>query len=297
MAHAKIKGLIDKFQPDHIYCQLIRTVKYVKEQTAIPKTIDYMDALSIGMERRIENSSWYLRPFLRLESNRLKKYENEVFDWFDSKIIISEQDKILIDHSKNDEIIVIPNGVDTDYFQPLFLQKEYDLVFTGNMNYPPNISSAVFLAKKILPLVHEKYPDTKLLISGIDPASQVLALQSENITVSGWIKDIRESYAKSKVFIAPMLIGTGLQNKLLEAMAMQLPCITSELANNALGAENGKNILIGNDPEEYAKHIFYLLENKEISEKIAQKGFEFINNRFRWQDSTRILNEVITGKR
>ena len=294
--HKKINDLIHEFQPDHIYCQLIRMAKYVKEEGNILKTIDYMDALSTGMERRIENSPWYLQPFLKMESKRLKKYEKEIFSWFTNKTIISEQDKILIDHPEYQKIVVIPNGVDTGFFEPMQLKKEYDLVFTGNMNYPPNINSAVFLAKKILPLVKNKYPGVKLLISGINPSSEVLALQSKNISVTGWIKDIRESYSKSKIFIAPMLIGTGLQNKLLEAMAMGLPCITSQLANNALGAMDGENILIGKNPEEYAKHIFQLLENEDLSQRIAQKGFEFINFHYRWEDSTGLLNQVITGK-
>lgn len=295
-AQHKINELVNKFKPDHIYCQLIRVTEYIKAYHDIPKTIDYMDAFSTGIERRIKNAPWYLKLFLKLESNRLKKYETAIFDHFNNKTIITTQDKTLIKHPRNNEIVVIPNGVDTDFFQPLSLKKEYDLVFTGNMNYPPNINSAEFLVKKILPLILKKYPDVTLLISGVTPSRSVLALQSKNVTVSGWIKDIRESYAKSKIFIAPMLIGTGLQNKLLEAMSMRLPCITSQLANNALDATNGENILIGNTPLEYANHIIHLLENEESRNKIAQNGYDFVRKKYNWDNSTALLKAVIIGK-
>ena len=149
------------------------------------------------------------------------------------------------------------------HFTPQEQDAEYDLLFTGNMNYPPNIDSVIFLVQKVLPLVRKERPGTSLLISGVDPSPSVrdLARVDPLVTVSGWVKDIRSSYAAARIFIAPMQIGTGLQNKLLEAMAMRMPCITSPLANNAVGAPVDDAILIGNTPEEYAAHILRLLSD------------------------------------
>ena len=100
------------------------------------------------------------------------------------------------------------------------------------------------------------------------------------MNVEGWIDDIRESYSTSKIFIAPMLIGSGMQNKLLEAMAMNMPCITSELANKALNAEINTEILVGNNDEEYAEHVFRLLENESSRNQIAEKGHKFVTDHF-----------------
>ncbi|HET6243637.1 MAG: glycosyltransferase [Bacteroidetes bacterium] len=291
----KIEELIGFHKPDHIYCQLLRVAQYVREFN-IPKTIDYMDALSIGMERRINKAPFLLKPVFKIESMRLKKYENEIFSCFDNKTIISEQDRSFISHTSNNQITVIPNGVDSDFFAPILnKEKDYDLLFTGNMNYPPNIECAEYIAREILPEVQKAIPGVRLLISGVNPSSKVLGLKSEFITVTGWVKDIRESYSRSKVFIAPMRIGTGLQNKLLEAMAMNLPCITSELANNALKAIHNTNILIGKNTASYVEHIITLLENEDLRTEFGQSGCTFVNEKYNWEASTELLDRLIQG--
>ncbi|MBK6452521.1 MAG: glycosyltransferase [Proteobacteria bacterium] len=122
----------------------------------------------------------------------------------------------------------------------------------------------------MLPLVWKKMPGAKLLVAGATPAARIQILESKNVHVSGWVEDIRESYGRARVFIAPMLISIGLQNKLLEAMAMQLPCITSELANNALGAKHDVNILVCATPQEYADAVLRLLGNPKEAERISQ---------------------------
>ncbi|MGE0560686.1 MAG: glycosyltransferase [Flavobacteriales bacterium] len=295
VAHNVINKFIDKTKPDHIYCQLIRVTEYVRKCT-IPKTLDYMDALSRGMERRIEESSFYLKPFLKIETERLKRYEHFVFNDFNNLTIISKQDKELIVNIKNDSIVVVPNGVDYSIYQHRISEKKYDLIFTGNMSYPPNVTSAIYIVKELLPIIWKTYPLVNLAIVGANPDSRVIALKSEKVTVTGWVEDISEYYASSKIFVAPMQIGTGLQNKLLEAMAMKLPCITSNLANNALGAEHNNNILIGNSPEEYAKHVLNLLENQDIYNSIAENGFNYIKQHFTWEGTTQILENLITSK-
>jgi polysaccharide biosynthesis protein PslH len=116
-------------------------------------------------------------------------------------------------------------------------------------------------------------------------------LANKNIKVSGWIDDIRDAYNEAKVFIAPLQIGTGLQNKLLEAMSMEIPCITSQLANNALGAKNGEEILIGKSPEDYAEAVFKLLKDVSLNKKIVQNGKRFVTQSFDWSAITKNLEK------
>jgi len=193
----------------------------------------------------------------------------------------------------NDSIKIIPNGVDYSHFQFKDYPKEYDLIFTGNMAYPPNVDSVVYLVNNIMPIVWKENPNIKLVIAGATPDKRVLNLKSENVVVTGWVDDISEYYSKSKVFIAPMQIGTGLQNKLLEAMAMKLPCITSQLANNALGATHNENILIGINPNDYAEHVLELLSNNTLSNTIAANGYEFVKGNYTWEGTTAILEGLI----
>lgn len=278
---------------EHIYCQLIRTTEYVKDYTDCHKTLDYMDALSQGMKRRIDKAPLYLKPFIEIEAKRLKRYEHFIFESFQHKIIISEQDRELIIHAKNNEISIIRNGVDKDYFKPIQSEKKYDLVFTGNMSYPPNVDGVTYLVNDILPIVWEVYPETNLVIAGAKPSNKVNALKSERIEVTGWVNDIRAYYANSRVFVAPMRIGTGLQNKLLEAMSMNIPCITTSLANNALKATNGENILIGDEKNEIAKHIIDLLEDQDLAINLASKAKEFVNSHYTWESSVLEIENLI----
>ncbi len=289
-AAKKVNALIAKHKPEMLYGQLLRTAEYIRHKD-IPKAIDYQDIFSYGMKRRADIASFVTRPIYNMEYRRLTRYEAAIFDDFDVRSIISEPDRNLFPHPKRDEILIIPNGVDHDFFKPMEREKQYDLVFTGNMSYPPNVNAVEYLADEIMPIVWKTLPDTKLYIAGATPDPKVKKAASDRIIVSGWLDDIRDAYAQSRVFIAPMRIGTGLQNKLLEAMSMRLPAITSPLANASLGAKPDEEILIGSNAQEMAQHIFTLLTDKEKADRLAQAGFDFTNRVYDWGKATERLEE------
>lgn len=291
-AYKKIQQIVSSEKPDHIFCQLIRVSEYVKHLN-IPKTLDYQDVFSKGVARRIKSSNLLMKPVLALEHKRLLRYEKDIFSCFDNKIIISAPDRELIPHDDRELIHIIPNGVDFDYFAPETTSKKYDIVFTGNMAYPPNINAVAYLAEKILPLIRQHKPNIRLLIAGAHPAKRIRELQSPSVTVTGWVDDLRSCYNASSVFVAPMQIGTGLQNKLLEAMAMRMPCVSSVLANNALGAADGQEILLGSDPQDYATHILRLLDEPSFADYIAGNGHDFVRANFSWEKLTAKLQEII----
>jgi glycosyltransferase involved in cell wall biosynthesis len=293
--HRKINQMIQKINPNHIFCQLIRMSEYVKNCHQIPKTLDYMDALSKGMERRIAIEKWYKKWFFKIESERLKKYERSQFDYFESKIIISKQDKACILHPENEKIRVVPNGIDASFFEELPNEKKYDIVFTGNFSYAPNIDAVCILAEKILPLVNQSSNSKtySLLISGANPTKRVLNLESATVHVTGWVNDIRESYHLSRIFVAPLFIGTGLQNKLLEAMACGLPCITTPLVNNSLGAKLDESIVIAESNEEFAKAIQHVFDDLEKAHQIGIAGKEYVSKHFSWKEQGEKLRKLI----
>jgi glycosyltransferase involved in cell wall biosynthesis len=163
------------------------------------------------------------------------------------------------------------------------------------MGYPPNVDSAEYLVKKILPLVHKINPSVNLIIAGANPAKTVLNLKSDKIIVTGWVEDMREYYAKSRIFIAPMQIGTGLQNKLLEAMAMKIPGITSELANSALNAIENEEVLVGRTEKEYAAHIISLLTDEVKKEHLVERAYAFILRNYNWDAILEQLDELISN--
>ena len=296
-AFKKVQEQIRQFNPEHIYCQLIRTTEYVKANFEVTKTLDYMDALSTGMIRRLKKANWFTRPIYNYEYKRLKQYEEQIFDFFEYSSIISIPDRNKINHAKKDQILLVPNGVnENNYVNYTSVKKSYDLVFTGNMQYAPNVDAALYLAENILPIVWESLPNTTLLISGATPTKKVVALASRKITVTGWVDDILHSYASAKVFIAPMRLGSGLQNKLLEAMSMKIPCITTSVANDSLKATHNENILVGNTPQELADNIVELLNNQNQADKLAESGHKFVEQNFNWKASTNVLNQAFRAK-
>ena len=287
-AHSRIHDFIQRVQPDMLYGQLVRVAPYLQNEKC-KKTIDYQDVLSYGMKRRMDTASFYKRPIFKMEYNRLQLYEHQVFDVFDVKTIISDSDRQLIDHPRKNEIVIVPNGVDFEHFTKKESSKIYDVVFTGNMAYPPNVDAVEYLSREIMPIVWRTRPETTLCIAGATPVPSVKAAANEKITVTGWVDDMRDVYAQSRIFIAPMRIGTGLQNKLLEAMAMELPCITSPLANKSLQANENEEILVGNNSQELADAIVRLLTDEDFAKSIAFKGNIFVHSRYDWDKTTAIL--------
>jgi len=293
LAQKEVLSCIEQWKPDAIYCQLLRTAKYVENIDNTPKIIDFQDAFSKGIERRLETDSWYWKPILNSELKRLNRYEEQVFKTFDHCTIISEQDRNQLPFTQRNEVKIVRNGVELDDFSPSSETKSVDVLFAGNMGYPPNVEGAVFLENEVMPLVRKQIPEAKLMLAGARPDQKVKELANEYTEVTGWVDDMRDCYAKAKVFVAPMMIGTGLQNKLLEAMAMRIPCVTSTLANNALHAKANEEILIAETAQEYANHILELLDNSSRSEQIATAGHNLVTEHFSWEGATKPLLEIL----
>ncbi len=291
-----IDSIIEKHNPKHIYCQLIRVTEYVNKYKHIKKTLDYMDCFSVGMYRRLKISNLFIKPLIWLEAKKLQHYETQMFLHYENKLIISEQDKLCIHHPQKNDIKVLPNGIDHSYFNSekfTDIKKKYDIVFIGNMGYFPNIQAVQFLVKKIFPLLIKRYPDIQILISGANPSKTIQNIKSKNIHVSGWVEDIRVSYLESKIFVAPLFSGSGLQNKLLEAMSLKIPCITTSLANGALKAKPGVEIEIADTVEEFLLKIEYLLNNSTAYNSIASLGYTYVLNNFNWDKTGQVLDAII----
>jgi sugar transferase (PEP-CTERM/EpsH1 system associated) len=292
----KIEAIIQDFNPNHIYCQLIRTAEYVKDLFQFDKTIDYMDAFSAAAMRRAKTEKGLNKIFWKIESGRVKNYERSIFDYFKHHAIITEQDRNLLAIPSNQNIEIVPNGVDTSHFKNLNLPKKYDLVFAGNMNYPPNIAAAIFLVEEILPILQSQFPNITMLIAGANPSSDVQKLASENVTVSGWMNDIREAYCESRVFVAPMFIGAGMQNKILEAMSSELPVITTSLAAEAFPEKNLSKLIEANTAFEFARAIQYYLLNETAQEEDGKKNRIYVEEKYSWKISNKKLDQCLSNQ-
>jgi glycosyltransferase involved in cell wall biosynthesis len=298
LAKRKIQKLINKIYPEHIYCFMIRMAEYVKKYTDCHKTLDYQDVLSMGMKRRYEKASFWKKPIFLYEYQALKRYEKNIFSCFTNKTIITCIDRDFISHPQKQYIHVIPNGIDFERFNYFEKEKKYDLIFAGNMSYPPNVDAALFLVKFIFPKLLLRFPHLKLCICGATPVPAIKMLASEKIHVTGWVDEMSDYYAQAKIFIAPMMLGTGLQNKLLEAMAMKLPCVTSSLAGKPLegiklNSDKQDDFLICNNIDEYVEAVSKLLNDKIFYKTIAENGYQFVKTNYDWEEVGKKLEEII----
>lgn len=288
-----IQTLLETIKPDHIFCQLIRVSEYVKHYHSCPKTLDYMDVLSVGMQRRVTVEKWYKSWFFKLEFERVRAYEKSIFDYFEHKLIISSQDQKLIPHPNNEEIHIVSNGISDSFFETIEVKKEFDLVFVGNLSYAPNIEAAELLANEILPELHKKGFRLNLLISGASPDKRVLKLESEYVKISGWVDDIRISYLKGRLFVAPLFIGTGQQNKVLEAMALGVPCLTSSLVFRGLNQFSSQNILLADTFEAFVEKIIMVSNNFEYLKEISTNAKNEILENYKWITQISTLKNII----
>jgi sugar transferase (PEP-CTERM/EpsH1 system associated) len=291
--HKLFLKIIEKERPDLIYFQLIRTAPY-STGVHFPKVIDFMDCFSEWTKKLSQVVSLPLNLVLKIEVRRVTDYESKVFEEFQGHIIISEQDKNNMPVLSKEKLLCVPNGVDTSYFLPQKnAERHYDLAFIGNLGYYNNIQAVKYVVKELLPELISWKPDFKLLIAGARPPRELLNLRSSNIVIEGWAEDIRSCYAASKVFIAPIHLAVGLQNKILEAMSMGIPCVTTSSVNKAIGAKPGEEILIADSKEEFVQLVKMLLMDEKLQAKLATGGLSLVKNNFTWSSSVERLQKLM----
>jgi len=291
--HRQLLRIVEQEAPDHLFCQLIRMAPY-RAGMRPPASLDYMDAFSWGMQRRAANSPFWQAFFFRREARLLRQYEAEVFAHFNHHCIISQQDREQLAVPQRQAIHLVPNGVDTHYFHPMpEAARTYELVFVGNMGYFPNVQAARVLVKEVLPLLQAARPGLRLLLAGARPAPAVRALaRAPGVSVSGWLPDIRTAYSSGRIFVAPLMSGSGQQNKILEAMAMGLPCITTPGVNQAIGAQPETEILLAADAAAFARQVLRLLQDEGLQTRLATNGRRFVQTHYSWERAVQLLEAI-----
>jgi len=286
----QMKGVVSdwckKFKIDVCYVQLIRIAENIPKLPQVAFFLDYMDAFSEGTRNRSLKSSFFKRIIYKLESQRLKNYEKQVTTRFEGLSVITEAEAGFLPEDAQKKLIITPNGVSDHFFNyPLlgWADKKYDIIFSGNMQFVPNIQAALYLVKKVLPLIIRDFPTIKICIAGVDPVSEIKALACNNVFVTGFVEDLGEIMSQSKISVAPMFSGSGLQNKLLENMAVGIPLITSPLSAAPIHALKDKHLLVASNEVEFAQNIKKLLNNEEYANELGREGQRFVKLNFRWE--------------
>ena len=247
--------------------------RYLKTRfPGLPVVWDSVDCIShLFQQAAGQSTSLFGKQVSRFELGRTEKTEADLLDIFDHVLVTSSIDRnALLDTVRNGKtpapISILSNGVDQDYFHPNpnVAKEPETLVFSGKMSYHANISMVKYLVNEIMPLIWRRRPTVRLLVVGKDPSSDIKKMEENPlITVTGTVSDIRPYLWKTSVAVAPLVYGAGIQNKILEAMAVGMPVVTTSKALLSLGAVRERDILIGDTPQEFSASVLRLLDNLE----------------------------------
>lgn len=283
--HRALGDLLKTQSFDVIHVQHLRMAQYALPLQQIPCVLDLPDAFSLYWRRKQANSkNPFLKYFEQIEQKRVYHYERKLAA-FPLSLVCSAEDKLYLEEEHHlPNISLLPNGVDTSVFYPSAhdYSHNHTLLFTGNMDYGPNVDAVQFFAKEIFPQILGKFPNTKFVIAGQRPVSKVLALASENVVVTGFVHNFAMEYNKASVVIAPLRFGAGTQNKVLEAMAMAVPVVCSNIGFKGLGIESGEGAIMQTDPQLFADTVIRLLSDPAMRQSVGEKGAQVIQRRFSW---------------
>ena len=286
---AAIDRVVEEERPDVLYSQLLRVSAYIEPFPQCVRVAAFNLSVTLEMKRTMEHSreGFIRRQLARLEYRKLEAFEPEFARRFDRVLYISPHDRRTVEGDQRlDNVFINPHGVDHAHFTPdPSVEKEpFSLVMTGNMGYAPNIDAALYLQREVLPIVRREAPNVRLSIVGTDPSAEVRALADDPaITVTGRVPDLRSYMNRAMVAVAPIRIGAGLQNKVLEGMSMGLPVVTTSIGNEATEAVNGETIAIGDTPAEFASQIIDLLRDRERRERLGSAARAFILDKWTWE--------------
>jgi polysaccharide biosynthesis protein PslH len=265
----------------------------------VPVAADLCDATSSRLAGAIEFARPVRRPILWVDLQAMRRIEARIVRRAAHVMFASERDRLLImGTATTPGASIVPNGVDLDFWRRTAPSLGRDrIVFTGAMHYPPNVDAALVLANQVLPLVRRRIPEASLDIVGRDPAAALLAIADRpGVRVTGYVPDVRPYLDGASVFAAPLRFGAGIQNKLLEALAMEVPVVASTLAIDGLRvAREAPPAAVADDPSLMADHIIDAIEavRRDPSATPDGAGRAYVQASFRWETSGRRLDDIL----
>ena len=298
--------LLDAHPADVVFCSsspvaeyLFRSRHYHGSLRQATWVMDLIDVDSEKWRQYADNCHWSLNWLFRREARTLLAYEAKIEREFDSILLTSGIEKrLFLSHVSSDKIEAVSNGVDLSFFTPDHkspLEKSSPvLVFTGAMDYKPNIDGTVWFADQVFPLVRDQFPSVEFFIVGSHPAPVVTRLAGQpGIHVTGFVNDVRDYLALADVCVCPLRIARGIQNKVLEAMAMGKTMVCSLEALQGIKAEAGQEILVAEDADLFAAAICRLLADNDERSRIGNKARQRMEQDYSWERNLCRLDAIL----
>jgi sugar transferase (PEP-CTERM/EpsH1 system associated) len=271
---------------------------------------DDLNAEYVLQKRAFEIDAQRLRTWPKalyswLQWRRLRRYETRVCTSVDAVLAVSEADAHAIAAlSEQISVQVVPNGVDCVFFSVSARPAEYPdalkikhlaaIVFTGTMNFRPNADAVIWFCQDILPLIKKDAYHVHLYIVGNAPTAAVRALAGPAVTVTGYVSDIRPYIANSAVYVVPMRMGSGTKLKVMEAMAMHIPVVSTTMGAEGIDVTPDHHILLADTPQQFAHHVVSLLRNSDERQRLADNARRLVEEKYDWTTIVPSLEAIYT---
>ena len=269
--------------------------QYVTGIDRLRLLVDFVDVDSAKWSQYASKRSWPLSWLYRREATRLLAFEGAVADRAEASFFVTEAEvdlfRRLTPHTRA-RIEAICNGVDADYFSPVAVSNgpssvypagDLPLVFTGAMDYWPNIDAVVWFATEVLPAVCQRYPAARFYIVGMNPAPSVRALAGEHVVVTGTVPDVRPYLHDAAVVVAPLRVARGVQNKVLEAMAMARPMVVAQICAAGIDAVAGQDFDVASGAAEYVDRVDALLREPRRAVAMGRAARKRVLGYYSWE--------------
>ena len=266
----------------------------------LPVVVDLCDATSLRLRGQIQTAAWGRRPLVAVAWWTARRAEHALMERATRLLFASRRDlEALVPTPDADRCTVLPNGVDVSFWHRSSPALGREVVFTGRMDYAPNADAAVYLAQTIMPMVRAEWPTARLRIVGADPSPSVRRLAASPwVTVTGFVDDVRPHLEAAAIFACPLRFGAGIQNKVLEAMAMEVPVVTTSIAADGLRLDgSAPPVIVADDPEQFAQRLVEGLRRAESDASPDRAGRAFVAQAFDWEANAARLESILEAAR
>jgi len=294
---SRIKDVLSKERFDLVFVHCAFVAQYVLGIQCPIRILDFGD---LDSEKWLEYSLRKPFPFslgFKIEAQKLRNYEKMIANQFTHCAVTTGGE--LDSYEKMNVPIpctVISNGVDLNYFhnESKPTQISNNIVFVGRMDYYPNIDGVEYFVDDIFPIIRQQFPKVAFQIVGSNPGRRVRRLASiPGVTVTGHVPDVRPYLCNAGVAVAPLRIARGVQNKILEALAMNIPSVTTPQVARGVEGIDGEHLLVGEGPEMFAKQVVRLFEDHALRGRIVKAGRQMLEDTYTWSHSMKILDKLI----
>lgn len=281
-----VMRICTRWKPDALYCVMIRVLANADGYKG-RLFVDMIDSMGLNFARRASTSTGLMRQLLSVEQRRVSVFEKNVALRADRSFVVSRIDQNAIG---TDKVDVIPLGIDMQRFHKTERARSGALVaFTGNMNYQANADAVEWFVTNCWAAVKSAVPGVRLMIVGSNPQRGVVALgvKDKSIVVTGRVPSVADILQTATVAIAPMQIGSGMQSKILEAMACGVPVVTNTMGLGDIGAKPGYELLLADTPTNFSQAVVSLIESEALAKSISDQAMSYVRNNHSWD----VLNE------